>query len=81
MTDPIADGHALIDRHFLRAQKLDSHPAVRALLPLMQACFHDLFAHMTKPVAGVTYALLPDVMTRHEPPTVAEVEAEAPPAS
>ena len=68
MTDPIADGHALIDRHFARAQSLDNHPQVRVLLPLMQACFHDLFAHMTKPVAGVTYALLPDVVTRGEAP-------------
>ena len=50
--DRIAQGHALIDKHFERAQRLDSHPAVRTLLPMMKACLHDLFAHIYAPSAA-----------------------------
>ena len=44
----VAEGHALIDRHLGLAKRIaDLQPAVRPLLPLISACLHDLFAHMT----------------------------------
>lgn len=47
----VAEGHALIDRHLTQAKRLaDLQPSLRPLMPIIAACLHDLFNHMTKDV-------------------------------
>lgn len=60
----VAEGHAIIDKHLGAAKHLaDLQPVLRPLLPLISACLHDLFAHMTSAQPAAPEAPPPAGMT------------------